>query len=116
MNKNEFTTEKIQELINKSFEVLVNKYKYNLSNEDKKSLYSGFYAGYKFLMLNKKIPDNIKNDIISKKQILDKLFSENITNPNNMVKIHKNVANKIKINTGNINNFANKLAKLKIKP
>lgn len=118
MNKNNnkiITPSKTLTLLNDAFKILVEKEKYNMKNSKTpidldtiKSLYTGFYAGFKLLLELPDLPDDIKFDLIAKKSIVDLQYSRNITyTENNMLKISKTAANK----TQEINKYLNKKAK-----
>jgi len=105
MNKNNnkiYTTSETLTLLNNAYKIIVEKEKYHMKNSKSpidldsiKSLYAGFYAGFKLLLKLPDLPDDIKFDLIAKKSIIDKLYIRNITYPElNMLKIHKSVANK----------------------
>jgi hypothetical protein len=75
----------------------------------KKSLYKGFYTGFNFLMRSPNVKDDIKYDLITKKQLVDLQYTKNIENIENInlnLKIFKNIANKK--NTKIFRNEANK--------
>jgi hypothetical protein len=110
--------------LNNSYSFITNKaaFKYisngkKISLEDIKNFYQGFYFAYKGLMEDKKLPKQIKMDIIAKKSIIDDFYSRNITYPNyNYVKLSKSVANKIPTNINSHNNLSGNFAKLRLKP
>jgi hypothetical protein len=68
-----------------------------------KIMYKGFYAGYQWLINNKKISGEKKRDLIAKKKIVD-VFLNNI----------KKIANRIPTTNTNVNAFASNLSKLKL--
>jgi len=117
MNKNNnkiYTTSETLTLLNNAYKIIVEKEKYHMKNSKSpidldsiKSLYAGFYAGFKLLLKLPDLPDDIKFDLIAKKSIIDKLYISNITYPElNMLKILKNNANRQ--NTENLKKLANK--------
>jgi len=117
MNKNNnkiYTTSETLTLLNNAYKIIVEKEKYHMKNSKSpidldsiKSLYAGFYAGFKLLLKSQDLPDDIKFDLIAKKSIIDKLYISNITYPElNMLKILKNNANRQ--NTENLKKLANK--------
>jgi len=97
MNKNNnkiYTTSETLTLLNNAYKIIVEKEKYHMKNSKSpidldsiKSLYAGFYAGFKLLLKSPDLPDDIKFDLIAKKSIIDKLYISNITYPElNMLK------------------------------
>jgi hypothetical protein len=94
---------KVLDALYQSYEVITNRFKYENKNRKQeisidqlKSLYNGFYAGYNWLLTNKLISGDKKIDLIAKKQTLDIFFNQNIKNKENkMLNIHKSVANRI---------------------
>lgn len=114
-NNNSITPKKTLELINRAFEIIFNKNKYHMIKDKKdidlntiKSLYNGFYAGFKLLIKLPDLPSDIKYQLIAKKNMVDLQYSRNITYPeNNMLKISKRAANQ----TLKINEYLNKKAK-----
>ena len=114
-----------------AFNVITNRgdYKHKITKQpisfnDIKISYGAFYAGYHWLINNKKISGEKKKDLIAKKQIVDGLFNQNIPNKkiyyktnteeNTMLKIHKSVANRIPTTNTNVNSFASNLSRLKL--
>ena len=91
------TPRKTLTLLNNAYKIIVEKEKYHMKNSKShidldtiKSLYAGFYAGFKLLLKLSDLPDDIKFDLIAKKSIIDKLYISNITYPElNMLKIEK---------------------------
>jgi len=124
MNKNNnkiYTTSETLTLLNNAYKIIVEKEKYHMKNSKSpidldsiKSLYAGFYAGFKLLLKLPDLPDDIKFDLIAKKSIIDKLYISNITYPElNMLKILKNNANRQ--NTENLKKLANEYLTQKAK-
>jgi hypothetical protein len=111
-NEKKYTTNDYLKLVEDTFNIITNKsiYKHknsrkNISHEEIKIFYNGFYIGYKTLMEDKKLPKQLKIDLIAKKEIIDSYYSKNITYPNyNMVKLYKSLANRIPTNTSKISN------------
>ncbi len=90
-----YTLKEAYELLNQAYTYLItdNIYK-GLTLEQKKSLYEGFYAACHFLM-NLSKDSVLRNDLKTKKEIIDKKYATNITYTNyNMLKVHKILANK----------------------
>jgi len=114
-NNNSITPKKALEILNKAYDIIVNQNNYHMiSNKKpidlntKKSLYNGFYAGFKLLIKLPDLPSDIKFELIVKKKMVDFQYSSNITYPeNNMLKISKRAANQ----TLKINEYLNKKAK-----
>ncbi len=109
------TPKKTLELVNQAFEIIINQNKYYMIKNKKdidlntiKSIYNGFYAGFKLLLELGDLPSDIKFQLIAKKSMIDLQYSRNITYPqNNMLKISKRAANK----TQKINKYLNNKAK-----
>jgi hypothetical protein len=105
-NEKKYTTNNYLKLVEDTFKVITNKLNYkhkntgkNISHEEIKTLYNGFYFGYKILMKDNQLPKQLKIDLIAKKAIIDSYYSQDITYPNyNMVKLSKNQANRIPAN------------------
>jgi hypothetical protein len=85
-----------------------------------KIMYKGFYAGYQWLINNKKISGEKKRDLIAKKKIVDVFFNNDkpkinyITEENKMLNKIKKIANRIPTTNTNVNAFASNLSKLKL--
>jgi len=113
MNPNNeiITPKKTLELVNQAFEIIINQNKYYMKKNKKdidlntiKSIYNGFYAGFKLLLELPDLPSDIKFQLIAKKSIIDKLYFPNITYPEfNMLKLFKSDANKK--NTENLKKY-----------
>jgi hypothetical protein len=126
-NKKKYTTNDYLKLVEDTFKVITNKLNYkhkntgkNISHEEIKTLYNGFYLGYKILMKDNQLPKQLKIDLIAKKEIIDSYYSQDITYPNyNKVKLSKNQANRIPANlflsNEHINNKLNRLKQLELK-
>ena len=114
-NNNSITPKRAYEILNQAFEIIIDKKKYHMIKDKKdmdlntiKSLYNGFYAGFKLLIKLPDLPSDIKYQLIAKKYMVDLQYSSNITYPeNNMLKISKRAANQ----TLKINEYLNKKAK-----
>ena len=114
-NNNSITPKRAYEILNQAFEIIIDKKKYHMIKDKKdmdlntiKSLYNGFYYGFKLLIKLPDLPSDIKYQLIAKKYIVDLQYSSNITYPeNNMLKISKRAANQ----TLKDNEYLNKKAK-----
>jgi len=114
-NNNSITPKRAYEILNQAFEIIIDKKKYHMIKDKKdmdlntiKSLYNGFYAGFKLLIKLPDLPSDIKYQLIAKKYMVDLQYSSNITYPeNNMLKISKRAANQ----TLKDNEYLNKKAK-----
>jgi hypothetical protein len=101
-NNNTITPHKTLTLLNNAFKIIVEKEKYYMKNSKSpidldtiKSLYEGFYAGFKLLLKLPDLPYDIKFDLIAKKSMVDLQYSSNITYPEyNRLKNYKSFANK----------------------
>jgi hypothetical protein len=118
MNENKkFTHTDALKMLNQAFKIILNQNSYHyientkkkIDLDMKKSLYKGFYTGFNFLMRSPNVKDDIKYDLITKKQLVDLQYTKNIENIENInlnLKIFKNIANKK--NTKIFRNEANK--------
>ena len=115
MNENKiFTHKEALKILNQAFKIILNQNNYHyientkkkIDLDTKKSLYKGFYAGFNFLMRLPNLTDNIKYDLIAKKQLVDSQYTKNIANTNFKLNFLKNKANKK--NTENLKNKTSK--------
>ena len=119
MEKNNFSKpEKILDLVRNTHKfitskeaVIYNNSKEKIKNEELKGLYSGFYAGYKGLMLNFKISNEIKKELVTKKKEVDEKFQKmNIKTINNAT--IKMIDYKSRANHNNIKKYSAEIANL----
>ena len=115
-SKKIFTPEEALKILNDVYQMIVYKDKYHMKESKKplnsdtiKSFYEAFYGGFSILLRSLNLSDEIKYDIIAKKNIIDQLYANNTTYQTfNMLKKLKRNAN------SNLANLAANMNKLKL--